>query len=242
MKIRVALVQFDAVPEQAEANLREMERLAEESAEREARWVMFHESTTCDYTPRVEALAEPIPGGNSTVRMAELAERLGCYISFGLSEKDGERHYISQMFVGPGGFAYRYRKTWLWYDSSDEGYRNEWARYDPGTGPELFEIDGVQATCFICGDGLSPRCIDRAARLQPRVVFYPNNRSQVPDFDSLAWMPRQIRAPVLVTNRTGSSWGHGCQGGCVIYSADGEVLAKANREGREDVLVHDLDV
>jgi predicted amidohydrolase len=47
---------------------------------------------------------------------------------------------------------------------------------------------------------------------------------------------------MLVTNRTGLSWVHDCQGGNVVYSATGEVLAKANREGREEILIHDLEV
>jgi len=47
---------------------------------------------------------------------------------------------------------------------------------------------------------------------------------------------------MLVTNRTGQSWIYDCQGGCVVYGADGEVLAKANREGREEILYHDLIV
>jgi len=39
-----------------------------------------------------------------------------------------------------------------------------------------------------------------------------------------------------VTNRTGDSWKHKCHGGCVLYAADGTVIAKANREGREEIL------
>ena len=47
---------------------------------------------------------------------------------------------------------------------------------------------------------------------------------------------------MLVTNRTGMSWVNNTTGGCVVYSAGGEVLAKANREGREEILMHDLNV
>jgi len=37
--------------------------------------------------------------------------------------------------------------------AGDDGFRNEWTRYNPGTGPNLFLIDGIRATCFICADG-----------------------------------------------------------------------------------------
>ena len=234
--IPIALIQFDAVPEHVDQNLAKMEALVEEAHRGGARWIMFHEGTVCDYTPRVSELAEAVPAGKSTQRMARLSRRLGCYISFGLSETERDRYYITQVFVGPKGFLYRYRKTWLWRESSDLGYRNEWVRYDPGTGPELFKIDGVMASCFICADGDSPRCIQRLAALHPQVVFYPNNRGALPPFDAFGRQAQRIGAPMLVTNRTGASWVHQCKGGCVLFAADGTVLAKANREGREEIL------
>ena len=216
-KIPVALIQFDAVPEETQRNLDGMERLAEAAAAQGARWIMFHELTLSDCTPRLDELAEPVPGGPSTRRMAGLADRLGGFISFGLSEADGGRRFITQVFVGPGGYQYRYRKTWLWRNPEDKGYRNEWARYDPGTGPELFDIDGVRAACFICADGGAPRCLARAAALGPQLVFYPNNREKLPDLDVFAQYARQIGAPMLVTNRVGASWQYDCGGGCVAY-------------------------
>lgn len=113
---------------------------------------------------------------------------------------------------------------------------------DPGTGPEIFFLDGVKATCFICADGDAPRCILRAAALHPHIVFYPNNRGSLPEFKFFGQHAKAIAAPMLVTNRTGNSWTHPCKGGCVVYSATGEVLAKANREGREEILRYDLEI
>ncbi|MCH2202862.1 MAG: carbon-nitrogen hydrolase family protein [Fuerstiella sp.] len=241
-QIRVALIQFDATPEAVETNLDKMAALAREAARRKARWIMFHEGTISDYTPQLAAFAEHLPDGRSTESMMDLAAELDCYINFGLSETDGERYFMSQVFVGPAGFIYCYRKSWLWLEPDDRGYRNEWARYDPGTGPDLFEFDGVRATCFICADGESPRCLERVRLMKPDVVFYPNNRRALPEFDVLGQDVRAISAPMLVTNRIGMSWVNYTTGGCVVYSADGEVLAKANREGREEILIHDLEL
>ena len=81
-----------------------------------------------------------------------------------------------------------------------------------------------------------------AKAVKPDVVFYPNNRRSLPDFELLGEDARAIGAPMLVTNRIGESWIHHCKGGCVIYSASGEMLAKSNREGREEVLIYDLEV
>jgi len=241
-KIPVALVQFDAIAEQVERNLQEIERLASQAVNSGARWVMFHEDSLCDYTPRVKELSEPVPAGPSVRRMERLAHRLNCYISFGMSESDRDRYYITQVFVGPEGFVYRYRKTWLWLTWDDSRYRNEWVRYDPGTGPEAFMINGIKATCFICADGDAPRCTERAATLKPEVVFYPNNRERLPGTDYFGARAHMIKAPMLVTNRVGRSWWAPCNGGSGVYGADGQLLAEANREGKEEILIHTLEV
>lgn len=244
--IPVAVVQFDAAPEKAAANLDAMERLARTAVRKGARWVVFHEGTVCDYTDRLEQLAEEVPSGPATRRMERLAKELGCYLSFGLSEKAGDRFYITQVFVGPAGYIHRYRKTWLHKDPTDTGFRNEYARYDLGTGPELFTLDGVRAACFICADATSPRCLKRARALNPEVVFHPVNivtRDAKGLRAAEASVARTVGAPLLVPNRVGASWVHkGGLGAAAIYSATGEVLAAANGDGKEEVILYRLTV
>ncbi len=79
-------------------------------------------------------------------------------------------------------------------------------------------------------------CIERARLVKPQVVFYPNNRAGLPDFPVFGAYAAKIRAPMLVTNRVGKSWDYECKGGCVVFDANGDVLAKANRNGKEEVL------
>ncbi len=241
-QLSVALIQFDAVPENPNRNLQELERLARSAAGQGARLIMFHEGCIADYTPNLEQLSEPVPNGNACKKIAALAEELDSFISFGLSECEDGRFYITQVFVGPDDFFYRYRKSWLWREPTDTGYRNEWARYDTGDGPILFEIDGIKATCFICADGEAPRCIQRAKELRPELVFYPNNRGGLPDFPVFGERAAEIGAPMLVTNRVGKSWVYDCKGGCVVYDSNGEVLAKANRDGTEEILLYKLTI
>jgi predicted amidohydrolase len=123
-----------------------------------------------------------------------------------VSSKKAAKDTISQVFVGPDGYFYHYRKTWLNRDPKNVGYRNEWVYFDPGTGPEMFEMDGLKATCFICADGEAPRCIERAAKIAPQIVFYPNNRATLPRFGIFGKRAGTINAPMLVTNRVGFSW------------------------------------
>ena len=240
--VRVALIQFDAAAEKVDANLAHAELLVRKAAGQGAKWIMFHEGTLCDYTDRLAELAEQVPDGPSTQRLQKLSGETDTLISFGLSEKDQGHYYISQVFVQSGIYLHRYRKTWLHLAKEDEGFRNEWARYDPGTGPESFLIDGIRACCFICADGNSVRCRERIRDLHPQIVFYPNNRRKLPDFPIFGDYARQIGAPMLVTNRIGRSWHIDTFGGCAIYDAEGNLSASANRDGREEILIHDLHI
>ncbi len=218
-----------------------MERLVRQAVAQGARLVMFHEGTVCDYTPKVEELSEQVPDGPACRRMGSLAKQLGCFVSFGLSERDGDRFYITQAFFGPDGFVYRYRKTWLYRNDKDDGYRNEHARYDPGTGPERFTIDGIVASCFICADRGAPRCLQRLKALHPQLVFHPNNHpGGAPGYSVYAEKAKEIGAPMLVTNRVGNSWNRDCLGGTGAFDGQGNILAKANCERREEVLLVDL--
>jgi hypothetical protein len=62
----------------------------------------------------------------------------------------------------------------------------------------------------------------------------------LPKFDGLA---RRINAPLLITNRVGISWiAPPTEGGCIIYSAKGEVLTRANKEAEEEILTHKLEI
>ena len=243
--VTVGLIQFDAVPEEAEGNLKSMERLTRSAVEAGARWVMFHEATLTDYSPRLNELAQTVPDGPACTRMIALSKELHCFISFGLSEVDGDRYYITQVFTGPQGYFYRYRKTWLCRRERDEGYRDEWACYDPGDGPVAFQIDGVRATCYICADAASQRCIDRAKALAPQVVFHPLNVREgmdEPKVKQLSGHAKYIGAPMLVVNRVGRSWTKEGMGGSTIFSSTGEVLVRANREDREEVLIYELEL
>ncbi len=239
--IPVALVQSDSVAGEIERNLDNMQRLTEEAAKGGAKWIQFHELTVCDYVDKAGEIAEAVPEGKSTTRMIGLARRLDVMIAFSLAEKDRGRMYDSLVFVGPQGLLHRYHKTWLWRQPNDWDYRDEWARYDPGRGPEPFDIDGVRATCFICADCHSKRCIHRAAALKPQVVFFPINKrlSVLKDYIKIA---KTIGAPVLVTNRVGRSVTHETLGGNLVLSAQGKILARANGEGREEILHHNLEI
>jgi len=237
---RVAIVQFDTIPEKNEHNTKQIERLSREAAAKGAEIILFHECAVTDLVSDIDKYSELVPEGPACRRIEAVAKELKVYIGFGISEKTRDKfYYITHVFVGPEGYFYKYRKTWIWKSSDDRGYRNEWARYDVGDGPELFNVGGLRATCFICADGDAPRCIERARLLKPDIVFYPSNHGGESYYPQYTPRAAEIGVPTLIANRTGTSWYAECKGGCAVISGTGEVLAKTATH-EEEILIYDL--
>ena len=240
----VAAIQMDSPAGQNEANLRNVERLAREAARRGAAVALFHEGLLVDYTEEPMAVAEEVPAGPSVASLCRIARDSGIYLGVGMAEKEGGRLYIAHVFCGPEGYVAKYRKTWLWYAEKgtvDASIRDEHRFYNPGDGPEPFLLGDMRATCLICADGNSERAWQQVVETRPQIVFFPNNRHHFRH----AWLDvlaraRQIGVPLVATNRVGRSGSGICDGGAVIVSGDGAILAHSLRPGEEEIVMAEV--
>lgn len=242
--MKIALIQIATIEENPEANLNKIAEFAKKAKEQGAQMAVFHEGTLTDYVRDVNAFAQEIPSGPACQFVIKLAEELNLGISFGLIERDGIRCFITQVFISPNGFEYRYRKTWL-YPTEDRikrerRHRNEPSFFNPGSGPELFDFMGIKnASCIICADAMAEKCFRDLNELKPSIIFYPNNREIARAADYWSSIAKKANVPLLVTNRVGVSWGERCEGGCFVISKNGEVLATTKTQD-EEILVFDL--
>ncbi len=243
--MKIALIQMKIIEEQPDINLKKIIEFSKKAKAMGAQIIIFPEGTLTDYVSDVDRFAQEVPKGDASKKVEKLAKEIDCYISFGLIEKEGLHRHITQVFFGPSGFCYKYRKTWL-YTTTDRiksirRHRNEHDNFDPGNGPEIFYIENFKATCIICADALSNRCLKIVNQLKPQIVFYPNNREIWQPDNYWAEIAKKVNAPLLITNRVGRSWGEFCEGGCSVYSKEGKLLSKANTEGKEEILLYNLE-
>jgi predicted amidohydrolase len=242
--MKVALVQISTIEEQPKKNLAKIIDFAKRAKAKGAKIIMFHEGTLTDYVTDIDKFAQEVPNGPACDTISKLANELNAYISFGLIEKKGIRRYITQVFLGPNNFIYKYHKTWL-YPATDRikairRHRNEPDDFDPGNGPDIFEIEGIKASCIICNDANAKRCLKVLKQLSPQLIFFPNNREIWRPNEYWGDIAKSCCAPLLITNRVGTSWGEKCEGGCSVYSKTGKLLAEANKDGKEEILLFDL--
>jgi predicted amidohydrolase len=167
--LRVASIQYRALPSNKAENIRRLSDLVSEAALNGAGIIVLPEMCTSGLNilnrAEAEILAETIPGPASDV-FAELARRHKVYIVLGLAEADpaSGKLYNSQIILGPAGLVVgRYRKIHTfgadlnWADIGNLGYQavtTEWGRIGLGICCdinywELIDfLSGTQAAIF----------------------------------------------------------------------------------------------
>src|SRR5215831_16237472 len=132
-RIKVAAVSMNGLLGQAEQNLARIEQWARCAREAGAELVLFPELVVhghCD--PRTWYNAERVPDGPATQRLCGLARELGMFLSVGLSEKDRDLVYNTQVLAGPQGYIGAQRKIHL--------SRDEVLYYKGGSDMPVFDI------------------------------------------------------------------------------------------------------
>ena len=197
--IKIAAAQFEARDADKDYNLSRIETLARRADDAGAEIVSFHEGCITGYTfietlsrEELAELAEPVPDGPSTQRLAELSRRLGVPLLAGLIESDGQQLYNTYVAVAPEGFVARHRKVHAFVSK-----HLSW-----GSELEMFELCGVRCGILICYDNNlveNPRIMTLKGA---EVIFAPHVTCGLPSpmpgrgkIDKRLWDNRQ-RDPV----------------------------------------------
>src|SRR5688572_8133240 len=108
--IRVAAVQMQHAAGDKNANRAKIAELAGQAAQSGVELIAFPEMCVTGYwfvrnlsRDEIDALAEPIPGGETTEFLMDLSRRLGMTIGAGLIERAGETYYNSYVVAMPDG-------------------------------------------------------------------------------------------------------------------------------------------
>jgi N-carbamoylputrescine amidase len=242
---RVAAVQMDIVPGEADRNCAHAAALAQQAIERQARLIVFPELSNIDMVPDAWELASPVPGP-FTAPFEDLARHHGVHIVIGVGRRAGDELYNSAVFIGPDGILGTYDKVHVWAGNWDVD-RDDWGEdprriepnsYLPGNEFRVFQIDGLSVGAMICYDGMFPESWLCNRLLGADLLVWPTNRGDYGDIDVPA-LARFFQLNVMAVNRFGQS-SYWCEGDSQIVDPRGRVLAHAYNG--ESVMVADLDI
>jgi len=186
----------------------------------------------------VERLAESVPDGLTTRRLAELAKQRHCYIVAGLPERHAGKFYNSAVLVGPSGFIGVYRKVHLFFE--------ETLFFSPGDlGFQVWDIGSVHLGLLICFDWFYPEAARTLALKGADILAHPSNLVLPHCPDAMVTRCLENRVFSITANRIGEEARGGKPalrfiGNSEIISPLGKILHRAP-ENESDLVLMDID-
>ncbi|MBN1592586.1 MAG: acyltransferase [Candidatus Coatesbacteria bacterium] len=179
-------------------------------------------------------LAEEIPSGSTTEKLAEISVRNRSAIVAGIAERDEDQLYNSSILVTPKGDIFRYRKLHLF------GYEKE--VFSPGDRePEVFNIGRAMVGMMICFDWYFPETARILMLKGAQIICHPSNLVLPYCQKSMPTRCIENRVFAITANRIGSEVVGNRElvftGGSLIVDPLGEVLAKASEDSEEFKIV-----
>jgi predicted amidohydrolase len=213
-------------------------------------------------TPNTWELAEPVPDGPSVKHLVQIALRHGLVLAVGLSEKERDIVYNTQVVVGPDGFLGKQRKLHL--------SRDEVLYYKGGREMPIIDIGSCKLGIVICYDNNFPEVARVLALRGADVLLMPHAArikmwSDNPDseasarhhshdyFKGYAVRARENACFAVLADQAGRA-GYVSMyprespnqphhaGAALVFAPDGEILASTQPERiRDEMIVATLD-
>jgi omega-amidase len=228
--LRVALGEYDIGWHDPETSRARLAGLVKRAAAAGAHLVVLPEMCATGFTMEPERYAEPLDGPSATY-LAGLARHHRIHLLAGLATReegdDRVEYYNSALLLAPDGAQVgEYRKQRLYAHAGED------RRYRPGTGPRVFEIDGVRIAPLICYDLRFPELFREVGPEVDAIVVIANwPVARRAHWDVLV-RARAIenQCYVVAVNRTGSGGGLDYDGGSAAYDPMGRRLDAAGEE------------
>jgi predicted amidohydrolase len=238
--MKIAAAQIACVLGDVDANLRKMREFSERATEQGAQLILFPEASDTGYSmPVIRDHAKPWTEG-AVPALQEMAKELSLTIVAGVSERERDLVYNSQVFIDARGkLVASYRKTHLFVLApNDEG-----TCYTPGDKFVSVSACGFNFGLSICYDLRFPE-VSRALALEHNAnVLLVSSAWPLPRVEHLRALSiaRAIenQSYLILANRTGVDAGVTCCGMSAVIDPSGVVLASASGD-REELLTAEI--
>ncbi|MFA4647135.1 nitrilase [Pyrococcus kukulkanii] len=236
--VKVGFVQMNPELLSLDKNYSKAEKLIREAKKLGAQLVVLPElfDTGYNFETREEVfeVAQPIPEGETTSFLMDVAWDLEIYIIAGTAEKDGRNLYNSAVVVGPRGYLGKYRKVHLFY--------REKYFFEPGNlGFRVFDLGFLKVGVMICFDWFFPESARTLALKGADVIAHPANLVMPYAPRAMPIRALENRVYTITADRVGEERGLKFIGKSLIASPRAEILAMAS-ETEEEVGVVDIDL
>lgn len=166
--MKIAIYQGPAIGGDIEAGFARIETQLTAAAQAGATMAVFPEAFLPGYNrPDLhQGLAQPL-GGTWMARLSQMTARLGCGLTIGWAEADGDKVYnAATTFDASGTRLAHYRKIQLFGDMERKSFQ-------PGEAYTTFALNGIRTALLICYDIEFPHHCRRLAEQGVELVLVP---------------------------------------------------------------------
>ena len=165
--IRVAAVSMNSELGKRTETLGLMEKFCRQAVEERAELVVFPELIVHGHcTPDTWEIAEQVPDSESVEVLCGIAQRHRIFLCAGLSEKENDIVYNTQVLIGPNGYIGKQRKLHM---SRDESFF-----YKGGREIQVFDLGICKVGIVICYDNQFPEIGRIVALRGADVILMPH--------------------------------------------------------------------
>lgn len=238
--MKIAAAQIACALGDVDANLRKIRDFSELAKEGGAELVVFPEMADTGYSmPVIQAHATPWSEG-AVPKLQTIAKSLSIAIICGVSEREGDSIYNSQVFIDANGaISGSYRKTHLFTGT----LIGEDKCFSPGHELTSVPFGGFRLGLSICYDLRFPEVYRKLAIEQASNVFIISSAWPFPRVEHFrilcAARAIENQSYVIVSNRVGTDEGVTCCGSSAIIDPYGVTVANASTD-REELVQGEL--
>jgi predicted amidohydrolase len=235
--VKIAAAQIACSLGDVDANVRKIRDFSERAKDAGAELIVFPEMADTGYAmPVIQACARPWTEG-AVPELQKIAKDHAIAIVCGVSERDGDSIYNSQVFIDANGKVIgSYRKTHL-FTGVPIG---EDKCFSPGNELKSFPFGGLRLGLSICYDLRFPEVYRLLAIEEEVNVFVLSSAWPFPRVEHFRVLATaraiENQSYMIVSNRVGTDDGVTCCGSSAIIDPYGVTLASASTDREELVL------
>jgi len=262
--LRVAAVSMNSELGKYDQTMQHIAAFCQRAAADSAELVLFPELVIHGHcNPDTWKVAEAVPDGPSVKRLVELSRQFKLSLSAGISEKENDIVFNTQVLVGPAGYIGKQRKLHM---SRDESFY-----YKGGREISVFDVGKCRVGMVICFDNQFPEVTRIVALKGADVILMPHAAregrwDETPESETAArrnmfelvssgypMRARENACFCIYADQAGRAGyvdslpkDHHNQphhpGGAMMIAPDGSILVHTQTERiRDEMIVHDLD-
>ncbi len=251
--LRVAAISVECNPREVDENRKRIEKWMKKAAEADAELALFPEAALSGWwqNRKIRDYGEPVDGP-SIQKLIKLARELDLTVAVGMTERDGDKAYITHVLLDGDGVIGKHRKSSLAGGKTN----GEGLYWDEGNDANVFTVKDIKLGIAICFESVHPETCRKLAAQGAEIILAPYANGTEPDQLTNIEQGRENGKRTYTYDRAKENmvWYVGCDqtphnkdrslraGAAYIISPTGRLVTITDGKPGEAMVVHTIEL